>query len=317
MRKSSTLTAAAVLTLLVAACTSGGGASPAASAEASLAPSVAPSASAEVTPSPTPDACAKESLALVAPGSLTIGTDNPAYPPYFEISDPAVDPWELGDPTNGKGFESAFAYALAQQLGFAKDAVVWTYVPFDNSYAPGPKAFDIDVNQVSYKPERATAADLSDGYYFVNQAVVALKDTPAAAAKTIADLKPLKFGAQVGTTSYDTITNTIAPTTETAVFDTNDAAITSLSNGQIDAIVVDLPTAFYVTAAQIDGGVIVGQFPSPTSADAEHFSVVLDKGSALTACVNAAIAAMKADGSLDAITKEWLSDKASAPILTP
>ncbi len=279
----------------------------------------APATPAPATDAPTasPDRCSKENLALVTAGKLTIGTDNPAYPPYFEFSESPTTPWELGDPTTGGGFEGAFAYALAQELGFSKEEVVWTVVPFSNSFAPGPKGFDIDINQVSYKPERAQNVDMSEGYYFVNQSVVARAGTPIASAKSIADLKGYKFGAQVGTTSYDTIVNTIAPTTDTSVYDTNDAAIEALKVGQIDAIIVDLPTAFFVTAVQLDDGVIVGQFPSPTGADAEYFSVVLGKDSAMTSCVNAAIAAMKSDGRLEAITTEWLSDKADAPVLRP
>lgn len=301
-------------TLSVAACSTAGTASP--SAPPSVAPS-APAASqpASVAPSASANACAAETLTTVAPGKLTIGTDNPAYPPYFQIPDgTATAPWELGDPTNGEGFESAFAYALADRLGFTKDQVVWTVVPFDNSFAPGAKSFDIDVNQVSFKPERAEAVDLSDGYYTVNQAVVALKDSPLASATSVTDLKAFKFGAQVGTTSLDTINNTIAPTTEASVYNTNDDAVAALKAKQINGLVVDLPTAFFVTAAQVENSVIVGQFPAPTGADAEHFSVVLAKDSPLTDCVNGAIGALKSDGTLDRITTEWLSDKASAPV---
>lgn len=312
MRSAPSLVIAAVLSVALAACSSSG-ASPSPSAASSEAASAEPSANPTVAV--TPDACAAENLALVTPGTLTIGTDNPAFPPYFDISDPAVDPWELGDPTNGRGFESAFAYALAKQLGFTQAQVAWTVVPFANSYAPGPKTFDLDINQVSYTPERAQAVDMSDGYYFVNQSVVALKDTPIASATTIADLKGYKFGAQIGTTSYATIQTTIAPTTETSVFDTNDAAVEALKNGQIDGLVVDLPTAFFVTAVQVDGGVIVGQFPP--AADAEYFSVVLAQDSPLTPCVNAAIAELENAGTLDAITQQWLSDKVSAPVLQP
>jgi polar amino acid transport system substrate-binding protein len=311
-----------VVATLAAACT-GTPASPSAAAPttASTAPSVAASASAapSVAPSATPNPCQAANLTTVAPGKLTIGTDNPAYPPYYQppASGSAPKPWELGDPNNGQGFESAFAYALAQQLGFTKDQVTWIVVPFDNSYAPGPKKFDIDVNQVSYTPDRAKVVDMSDGYYTLNQSVVALKSNPLANAKSIADLKGYKFGAQVGTTSLDTINNTIQPTTAAKVYNTNDAAIAALKARQIDGLVVDLPTAFYVTAAQVDNSVIVGQFAPPSGADAEHFSVVLAKGSSLTTCVNQAIAAMKSDGSLDSITKEWLSDKASAPVFQP
>ena len=312
-----TISSLGLIAILAAACTSGGSsvapsaASPSAAAVVSTAPSVAPSA--------TPDGCAAANLTLVAPGKLTIGTDNPAYPPYYaENADGSkTAPWELGDPTNGQGFESATAYAIADQLGFTKDQVAWTYVPFDSSYAPGPKTFDIDVNQVSATTERAQAVDLSDGYYFVNQAVVALADNPVASVTSTADLAKYRFGAQSGTTSYKTITDVIKPTSEANLYDSNDAAIAGLKAKQIDAIVVDLPTAFYMAAAQLDNGKVVGQFPAPAGADAEHFSVVLSKGSALTPCINGAIKAITDDGSLAAITKEWLSDKVSAPVFAP
>ena len=272
------------------------------------------------SPTPAPNPCAKASLTLVTPGKITIGTDNPAYSPYFLPRDGGnTPPWDTefsGDPTTGTGFESAIAYAVADKLGFAKDEVAWVAVKFDNSYAPGPKPFDFYLAQVSYKPERAANADLSDGYYWLNQALVAVGDSPIAAAKTIADLKGYQFGAQAGTTSYDTIVNVIKPDKDTRVYDSNDAAIQALNNKQIDGLVVDLPTAFYVTAAQMDNGVIVGQF-APTGGEQEHFSLVLAKGSPLTACVNKALAAMKSDGTLDAITKEWMADKANAPVLSP
>jgi polar amino acid transport system substrate-binding protein len=315
MRSALTSSVVLLVALAVAGCTTAG-ASPSANTAASAA---APSATAPSTaPSPSPDACAKDSLTTMAAGKLTVGTDNPAYPPYFQIPEgTATAPWELGDPTNGEGFESAFAYALADQLGFAEADVAWVVVPFDNSFAPGAKSFDIDVNQVSFKPERAEAVDLSDGYYTLNQSIVALKDNGVATAKTVADLKAFKFGAQTGTTSLDTINNVIAPTAAAQVYNKNDDAIAGLQAKQIDGLVVDLPTAFFVTAAQVENSVIVGQFAPPTGADAEHFSVVLAKDSALTDCVNAAIAEMKSDGTLDAITKEWLSDKASAPVIQP
>ena len=280
------------------------------------APSVAPSA----TPAPTPDACAAANLTLVAPGKLTIATDNPAFPPYFaENADGhKTAPWELGDPTNGQGFEGAVAYAVAAKLGFTKDQVVWTYVPFDNSYKPGPKTFDFDINEVSFTPERAQAVDMTDGYYFVNQAIAALAANPIAKVTTISGLAAFKLGAQVGTTSYSTITDVIKPTKDPSVYDTNDAAVAALKAKQIDGIVTDLPTAFYMSGAQLDNGTVVGQFALPTTGiPGEHFSLVLAKGSSLTSCLNGAIAAITTDGSLAAITKEWLSDKASAPIFTP
>jgi polar amino acid transport system substrate-binding protein len=317
MRTPARIAALAAALLIVAACT-GPAATP---GPASPTPGPASPTPAAASPGASPtdaaDACARDNLALVTDGQLTIGTDNPAYPPYFEWVEEPTEPWELGDPTTGEGFEAAFAYALAEELGFSADEVEWTVVPFDNAFSPGPKSFDIDINQVSYKPERAENVDMSEGYYYVNQAVVASAGSPIAAATSVADLKGYRFGAQVGTTSYDTIVNVIAPTTETSVYNTNDAAIEALKVGQIEAIVVDLPTAFFITAVQFEDGTIVGQFPSPEDADAEHFSVVLTKDSPLTPCVNQAIAAMKADGRLEAITQEWLSDKAAAPVFQP
>jgi polar amino acid transport system substrate-binding protein len=316
MRRSLPAIGLVLASLIVGACSSAATTPPSAAAP-SIAPSIGPSVIPSVAPSATPDACAKDNLKLTTAGKLTIGTDNPAYPPYYDIPAAATKPWELGDPTDGKGFESAFAYALADKLGFAKTDVTWIVVPFDNSFAPGTKTFDLDINQVSFTADRATAVDMSDGYYTLNQSIVALKANGLAKVTSIAGMKGFKFGAQIGTTSLDTINNVIAPTAAAKVYTTNDDAIAGLKAKQIDGLVVDLPTAFYVTAAQVDNSVIVGQFPAPTGADAEHFSVVLAKGSALTTCVNTAIAALKSDGSLDAITKEWLSDKASAPVLQP
>ncbi len=290
---------------------------PPTAAAASAAPSSAP------TPTATPDACAAASLPLKTAGKLTVGTDNPAYPPYFAPSSPNPSPWQLGDPTNQQGFEAAVAYAVAKQMGFTADQVAWTVVPFDNSYQPGPKPFDFYIAQVSYTDARAKAVDMSDGYYFVAQSVVTLKDNPVAKVTTISGLKGFRFGAQVGTTAYDTIQNTIAPTSQARVYNTNDAAIKALQAKQIDGLVVDLPTAFYVTAAQIVDSAgnalasIVGQFPVTPGPSAEHFSLVLAKGSPLTPCVNAAISAMTADGSLAQITQTWLADKAEAPVFQP
>jgi polar amino acid transport system substrate-binding protein len=306
-----------LIAILVAACSTTGGQ---ASAESPTIASQPPVTEAPVSEAPSAEAdiCTAAEMPTVTPGTFTIGTDNPAYPPYFEIVDPPVtDPWELGDPTTGNGFESAFAYALAEELGFDREAVRWIPVKFDNAYAPGPKDFDVDINQISFTPERAENVDMSDGYFFVNQSVVANKDTDAAKATTLSALKDLRLGAQVGTTSLATIQNVIQPTVDPSVYDDNTAAIAALEAKQIDAIVVDLPTAFFITAAQMDNGVIVGQIEQPEDADAAYFSVVLPKDSPLTDCVNQAIAALQSDGQLDAITQEWLSDKANAPVLQP
>lgn len=316
-RTMSVATGALLLSLLVAACT-GTGASPSPSAAApSTAPSVAPSDAASTAPTPTPDACAKETLPLKAAGTLTIGADNPAFPPYYQPAPEGTEPtkpWELGDPTNGQGFEAATAYAIADALGFAKDAVTWIVVPFNNAIQPGAKDFDLYLTQVSYSAERAEAVDLSDGYFDLNQAVVGLAANDISKVTTVAGLKDFELGAPVGTTSLTYVTDVIKPTKDPAVYDTLDAAVQAVSNKQIDGVVVDLPTAFYVRDAQLTGGQIVGSLPAV--GDVEHFSVLLDKGSALTPCVNQAIASIAGDGTLQAITDEWITGQ-GAPILTP
>jgi polar amino acid transport system substrate-binding protein len=305
---------------MLAACSGGATPTPAPTQAPTAAPTVAPTVAPTEAPTPTPNACAPENLKTLAAGKLTIGTDNPAYSPYWLPRDGGnTPPWDTefsGDPTTGTGFESAVAYAVADKLGFTSDQVAWVAVKFDNSYAPGPKPFDFYLAQVSYSPERAQNVDLSDGYYWLNQSLVAVGGTPIASAKTIADLKGYQFGAQAGTTSYDTIVNVIKPDKDPKVYDSNDAAIQALTNKQIDGLVVDLPTAFYVTAVQMDNGTIVGQF-APTGAEQEHYSLVLAKGSPLTVCVNQALAAMTADGTLAKITQEWMADKANAPVITP
>jgi polar amino acid transport system substrate-binding protein len=307
--------AVAFVALIVAACSGAGSTASPATGASSATPTNAVSAA------PTQDACAKEDLALTTAGKLTIGTDNPAFPPYYALHDgPYPSPWEAlgytGDPTTGEGFESAVAYAVATQLGFSKAEVTWVVVPFANAFAPGPKPFDFNINQVSYTADRAENADLTDGYYDLNQAVVALKTNPVAGAKSIADLKGYKFGAQTGTTSYQTIQTLIAPTKEAAVYDTNDAAIAALTAKQVDAIVVDLPTADFITNVQIEdgAGTIVGQL-QPASGTSEHFSLVLAKGSALTECVNAALGALKSAGTLDQLATKWLPFQEAVPIL--
>lgn len=276
-----------------------------------------PSASASAEPSLAP--CAIENLATKTPGQLTVGTDNPAFPPYFDPPDEtagetATDPWELGDPTNGRGFEGAVAYALADELGFGQDEVAWIVVPFNSSFAPGEKDFDVYLAQVSFDPERAQNADLSDGYYFSNQALVAREGSALAAATTISQVADYRLGVAANTTSLAYVEEQIQPTQEVSVYDDNDAAIAAINAEQVDGIVVDLPTAFFITAVQMDDGVIVGQFP-PVGGEQEHFSFVLELGTSLTDCVNEAIAALDASGDLDAITQEWMADKANAPVI--
>jgi len=255
--------------------------------------------------------CAPASLDLVEDGVLTFGADNPAFPPWFGGAE-KTKPWKVSDPYSGKGYESAVAYAVASQLGFAKAKVKWTVVPFNNSFRPGNKPFDLYVTQVSYSPERARAVDFSNAYYFVNQAVVGRKGEPIAKAKSVAALRPYKLGAQVGTTSYTYITRYIRPRSKPLVYDTNDAAVQALKNGQIDGIVVDLPTAFYVTAVQVEDGTIVGKLP--TRGTKERFGMVLEKGSTLRRCVNRALNRLWANGTIKKLQNTYLA-KAGAPDL--
>lgn len=276
--------------LSLAACgapTDGGGA----------APGGAPgSGSGSGAPSGAAVECHKDSLQVRTPGKLTVGTDTPAYAPWF------VD----DAPENGKGYESAVAYAIAEKLGFAKSDVTWVDVPFNTAVSPGPKTFDLDLNQISISDERRKAVDFSSGYYDVRQVVVTYTGSPIAGKTTVADLASAKLGAQVGTTSYTAITSQIKPSTEPNVFDTNDLAVQALKNHQIDGIVVDLPTAFSMTSAQLEGGVIVGQLPQAGAAP-EQLGAVLDKGSPLTACVSQAVDALREDGTLHQLEQQWLS----------
>ncbi|MER6345681.1 ABC transporter substrate-binding protein [Streptomyces sp. NPDC001595] len=249
-------------------------------------------------------ACAKGELRTETAGKLTIATDEPAYEPWFKDDEPA----------NGKGFESAVAYAVAERLGYDKAAVVWQRVPFNKAFAPGEKTFDFDINQVSISDERKKAVDFSSGYYDVRQAVIALKGTKAAKAKSLADLKDVRLGAQVGTTSLDYIQNVVRPERDPAVYAKNDQAKSALKNGQVDAVVTDLPTAFYITAAEVTDAEIVGQFENQGAAP-EQFGLVLDKGSALTACVTDAVDTLRRDGTLAKLEQRWLSDAVDAPVL--
>jgi len=253
---------------------------------------------------PEPDECARESLPLFESGTLTIGTDSPAYEPWF-VND---------DPTNGKGYESAVAYAVADELGFSADEVTWVTVPFNSSYQPGPKKFDFDINQISITARRAEAVTFSDGYYSAAQALITLKDSPYADVTSLEELRDAKLGAQVGTTSLDAITNEIAPSQQPLVFDDTNAAKQSLLNGQVDAIVADLPTAFYITAVEIPQGQLVGQF-QPTSGETEQFGLLFEKGNPLVDCVNEALSRLKDDGTLAAIEEQWLSDVVGVPEL--
>jgi polar amino acid transport system substrate-binding protein len=241
----------------------------------------------------------------VTPGKLTIATGEPAY--Y---------PWVLDDaPESGEGFEPAVAYAVAEKLGFAKEDVVWVRTGFDEVIAPGPKTFDFNIQQFSITDERAAVVDFSSPYYETTQVVIATGDSPAAGVTTLAGLTDLRIGAATGTTSYDIAEEQIAPTGGTQVFDSNDDAVLALQSGTVDAIVVDLPTAFYLTGVEIDGGVIVGQLPRGDGKSGDDFGLLLGKDSPLTADVTAAVDALRADGTLDELAATWLADAGSAPVL--
>jgi polar amino acid transport system substrate-binding protein len=250
-------------------------------------------------------ACGKADLKTLTAGTLTIGTDDPVYPPWF------VD----NKPDNGQGFEGAVAAAVASKLGYGKADVVWNRVTFNNAIAPGAKTYDFDINEFSITDERKQAVDFSSPYYDVTQAVIALKTSKIAGAKTVADLKSAKLGAQVGTTSYKAITDVVKPSTQPDVFNNNDDAKSKLQDGSIDGLVLDLPTAFYVTSAEIDNAVIIGQLPQ-TTGQPEQFGLVLDKGSALTACVSQAVDALRKDGTLASLDAQWLAKVAGAAKLT-
>ncbi len=289
-----TLTLVAALAVLVNGC---GGGSDSSSSSASTDASGG-GGSDEATAA----ACEKGKLPTLEEGMLTVGTDKPAYPPYFEDD----------DPTNGEGFESAVAYAIGEQLGYPKAKLKWTVVPFDSSYAPGEKDFDFDVNQISITPAREKAVDFSVPYYKANQAVVALEGSDASKAKSLSDLADTKIGVQINTTSLSAVEEEIQPSSKPEVFNNSNDVVTALKNGQVEAVVVDLPTALYLTAAQVEDATVVGQFGK---ASGEEWGALLAKESPLTACVSEAIESLEASGELEKITQRWMSQAAEAPEL--
>jgi polar amino acid transport system substrate-binding protein len=244
--------------------------------------------------------CIRGDLDTIEAGVLTVGTDKPAFPPYF------VD----DDPSNGQGFESAVAYGIADRMGFTDSQVNWVVVPFNSSYAPGPKRFDFDINQISITPQRAQQVDFSEPYYTTPQAVLVPAGSPFASATSVADLKEAQFGVQVGTTSLEAVESVIDPSQQPQVFNDSNDTVRALKSKQVEAIVVDLPTAIYLRDVEVPGSKVVGQFPAPGGDD---WGVVLAKGSRLTPCVNEALGAMRASGELDEITAQWIG--AEAPVL--
>ncbi len=242
-------------------------------------------------------------LATLTEGKLTIGTGLPAY-----------EPWVVGDaPESGEGFEAAVAYAIAAELGFAPEDVVWVRTTFDEAVAPGAKNFDFNLQQYSITEERKAAVDFSSPYYYTAQTVITVAGSAAEGAKSLADLQGLLIGAATGTTSLKAIEDIIQPTQGAQAFNSNDDAKAALANGQVDAIVVDLPTAFYLTAVELEGGLILGQLEGAKTGDS--FGLVLDKDSPLTEAVSAAVDRLRENGTLAALEAQWLADYANAPVL--
>lgn len=256
--------------------------------------------------------CAKANLNLLEDGRLTLGTDNPAFPPWWGGGE-TRKPWKVSNPYSGQGYESAVAYAVARQLGFSKGQVDWVHVPFAQSYRPGDKKFDFYMAQVSYTPARDKVVDFSNAYYFVNQAVVGRDGTAIADAKSISALRSYRLGAQRGTTSYGYIVDHIKPSSAPLAYGSNDLAVQALKSGRIDGIVVDLPTAFYVTAVQVEDGVIVGQLPNRGSK--ERFGMVFEQGNTLRRCVNRGLNRLWANGAIKRIQNRWLAKVGGAPVL--
>ena len=256
--------------------------------------------------------CSPASLNLLAEGTLTIGTDNPAFPPWWGGT--PKKPWQVSDPASGKGYESAVAYQIAKRLGFAKGDVKWVAVPFNNSFKPGKKPFDFYMAQVSYKPERAKNVTFSTAYYYVDQAVVGIKGTPIASVRSLAGLRKYKLGAQIGTTSYEYIVKTIKPTRQPSVFDSNADAVAALKNKQIDGLVVDYPSTGYITGVQVPTSKVVGRLRQ-AGAGREYFGLVFSRGNVLVKCVDKALTAMKADGTLARLERIWLAQSGGAPVL--
>jgi polar amino acid transport system substrate-binding protein len=273
------------------------------------------------SPSASAASCATSSLHLLHPGTLTIGVDNPAYQPWFAgAKGSGQGPWKAdpsngtGNPYSGKGYEAEVAYGIADDLGFSHDEVQWVAVPFNNSYKPGGKDFDLYIDQVSYSPERAKAVDFSTGYYDVQQALVANKGTPTASAKSFADLKDKQLGVQIGTTSYAYIINNIKPDKQPTVYDNSTDVIAALNAGQIDGYLVDAPDAYVnVLVGEAKNGVVVGQFP--TIGNQEFYGVILEKGNPLVSCVDKAISTLKSNGTLDALQQKYLK-AITFPVIT-
>ncbi len=245
---------------------------------------------------------------------LTVATGDPAFPPWWEGGTTDEHPeWKLNDPFLGQGFEGAVTFEVAERLGFAEDRVRFVSIGFDESFAPGPKSFDLVLQQISHLPERAENVDFSDGYYDVSQALVSVQGSPFADATSLEELKDATLGAAIGTTSLNSIEESIQPSTAPTVYDDLSAAVQALKNGEVDGIVVDRPSASYITSVQVPEGVIVGTLP--TAGSQEYLAMAFEKGSPFVQCVNLALQEMEDDGTLDEIRQEWLADETDAPVI--
>ena len=252
------------------------------------------------------DESAADCSATIDDGVLTIATGEPAF-----------FPWVIDDtPESGEGFEAAVAYAVADEMGYSGDSVVWVRTTFDQAIQPGAKSFDVNLQQYSITDERKESIDFSQPYFTSNQAIVALDGSAAEGATSIDDLKSVKFGAQAGTTSLEFITDVIQPDQEPFVYDDNVGAKAALEANQIDAAVFDLPTALFVSGVEIEGSSVTGQFPAEAGGTTDEFGFVLEKDSALTGCVDAAIATITDNGTLSDLTAQWLSENTGAPVIS-
>lgn len=307
MSKRSITILAVLMSLLVAACGGDDSADTTGAPDTTSAPDTTAAPDSTMGPETTvADECAIENLALVNDGMLTAATGEPAFEPWV------VD----DDPTTQEGFEAAVVYAMAEEMGFTPDQVTWTRIGFDAAIAPGPKEFDVNVQQYSITDERDEVVDFSYPYYETQQALVAFTDSTVTEATSLEELRSYNLGAQIGTTSLDYIEQIIEPDTAPAVYDSNSDAKSALEAGQIDAIVFDLPTAYYITAVEIPDAAIVGALPA-SEEQADRFGMLMEEGTALKPCVDRALEALDSDGTLEALADEWLQQEGGIPELAP
>jgi polar amino acid transport system substrate-binding protein len=284
---------------------------PAAETTTTAAAETTTTAAAETTTTAAASACAVESLELITPGTLTVATGEPAFPPWVGTGDDAT----FDAPQSGTGFESAVVYEIATRLGFTEDQVVWVRTGFDEAIAPGPKSFDFNIQQYSINDERDEVVDFSVPYYVTTQALVTFEDSPFANAQSLADLADAKLGAQIGTTSLDFIEEVIQPNQEAAVYDTNVDAKSAMDAGQLDGIVVDLPTGFYITAVEIEGSVIAAAFAAQAQ-DPDVYGLLFAEGNTLKGCIDPVLEAMRADGTLAEFEDQWLTSGSGIFVIT-